>query len=514
LSEPPKNAPSTTNLDHHFRTDHLKNNLKDRSVRGGAITVTAQACKFVLQTGATIVLARLLTPQDYGLVGMVTAVTGLINLFKDLGLSQATVQKAEINHSQVSTLFWVNVVVSFFLAVMTAALAPAVARFYGEPRLTWIMVVLSSGYIFSGLNVQHAALLNRQMRYGTLVITDIIARLASIIIAIVLACFGARYWALISMTLTGAIINTAGDWLMCGWFPGPPSWDSSVRSMLAFGRNLTGFQAINYFSRNFDNVLIGRYWGPQQLGLYVKAYQLLLLPLTQINSPIQRVAIPTLSRLVDSPDRYRQVYLRIEEKLTILTIPVVVFLIATSDWLILLLLGPQWSDASRIFAWLSFVALTQPVSYTTGWIFISQGRTSEMFKWGIIAGSITIASFIIGLPWGAEGVAAAYSIAGLCIRTPLLFWYVGRIGPVRTSDFYHTAAPALCASLCALLVLLAFRRWVEVSNPLIGLIIAFGITAGVTLLVLTMLPSGRSALQDFRGLLALLVKRQKKKPAL
>lgn len=515
MSEPLKSDLSPTNFDRHFRTDHLKKDLRGRSARGGAVTVIAQVCKFVLGIGSTVVLARLLTPQDYGLVGMVTAVTGFIALFKDMGLSMATVQRAEINHSQVSTLFWINVAASLFLAVITAALAPTTAWFYGEPRLTWIMLVLAGGYIFSGLGVQHAALLNRQMRYRALAITDIIAMVAAIAVAIVAAWFGAGYWALVLMPLTTGITNTAGDWIMCGWRPGLPKWRAAgLGSMLAFGSNYTGSHIISYLCRNLDNVLIGRYWGPQELGLYAKAYQLLILPLSQINSPIRAVAIPTLSRLVDSPDRYRKAYLRILEKIIMLTTPIVVFLIATSDWLIFLLLGPQWSGVSRIFGWLSIVAFVQPVSYTTGWLYISQGRTWEMFRWGMMNGALTIASIMTGLPWGAEGVAATYSISGLCISTPLLYWYVGRTGPVRTGDFYRTMTPSLCASLCALLVLLAFRQWVEVSNPLLGLAIAFGITVGVTLPVLAALPSGRLGLQDFRSLLALLATRQKKKSAL
>lgn len=510
-----KKDSSNTNSDRHFRTDHLKSDLRGRSIRGGAVTVMAQVCGFLLQMGSTIVLARLLTPQDYGLVGMVTAVTGFIALFKDLGLSMATVQRAEINHSQVSTLFWVNIALSLFLTVVTAALAPTIAWFYSEPRLIWITLVLASGYIFSGLGVQHAALLNRQMRYRALVITDMIALVVSIAVAIVSAWFGASYWALVLMPITKGLVNSAGDWIMCGWRPGRPNWRSSgVGSMLAFGSNLTGSQTITYLCRNLDNVLIGRYWGSQELGLYAKAYQLLVLPLIAINSPIRNVAIPTLSRLVDSPERYKQAYLRILEKIVMLTMPIVAYLIATSDWLVLFLLGPQWSEASQIFRLLSIIAFVQPVGYTIGWLFISQGRTWEMFKFGMMNGAITIASIIVGLPWGAAGVAATFSITGLCIITPLSYWYVGSAGPIRTGDFYRTMAPSLCASLCALLVLFAFRQWVEVSNPLIGLTIALMITAGITLSVFTILPSGRLALQDFRSLLALLARSQKKKSAL
>lgn len=504
----PRSTSPPRSADHFFRTDHLKRDLKHRSVRGGAITTSAQLCKFALKMGSTIVLARLLTPQDYGLVGMVTAVTGFVLLFKDLGLSMATVQRDEITHEQVSTLFWVNVGLSLGLALLTAALAPAIAAFYGEPRLTLVTLVLAIGFIFGGLAVQHQALLNRQMRFGTLAMIDICSMAIAVGVAIISARLGAGYWSLVWMQLTITVGNSIGNWLMCGWRPGWPSRDAQIKELLAFGGNLTGFQILHYFSRNLDNVLIGRYWGAQQLGLYDKAYQLLLLPLTQINSPIARVSVPALSRLVETPERYRRAYLRILEKVTILTMPVVTISIATADWLIALLLGEQWLSSSNIFAWLSFTALTQPILYTTGSLFISQGRTQEMFRLSIVNGAITIASILAGLPWGAVGVAASYSIVGLVVTAPFTFWAIGRNGPVRVGDFYRTMAPALLACLGALAVLLLFRQQFAISSPSVGLAITVPIAVSVFLSILALLPAGRVALQDFSSLFIALIRRK------
>lgn len=497
----------------HFRTDHLQRDLKGRSIKGGLVTTTAQACKFLLQTGSTIFLARLLTPQDYGLVGMVTAITGLIGLFKDLGLSMATVQKAEINHSQVNTLFWVNVAVSLILAALTALLAPLIAGFYQEPRLVGITLALAIGFIFGGLTVQHQALLNRQMRFKSLAVIDVTAMTVSIGVALIAVSLGAGYWALVLMQLALGISKFVGDWIACSWRPTLPRWDASTHGMLAFGSNLTGFNLINYVARNLDNVLIGRFWGAQELGLYAKAYQLLMLPLTQINAPIGAVAVPSLSRLVDSPERYRRAYLRILEKLTIITMPMIAFTIVCADWLITLLLGEQWVEASRIFAWLSFSALTQPVSYTTGWLFITQNRTQHMFQWGLVGGGLSVLAILIGLPWGATGVAAVYAISGLLIRTPILFWFAGRTGPVKIRDFYHTMAPAATASICAVLGLLIFRQWVVVPQQWIGLAIALPLSGLITLGVLLLLPSGRAALQDFPDLLKVLREGKRNKTA-
>lgn len=503
-----KNLSSRDKNSQYFRTDHLKSDLKGRSVRGGAITIAAQALKFGFNIASNVVLARLLTPQDYGLVGMVTAVTGLVAIFKDLGLSMATVQKEEINHEQVSTLFWVNIALSVVTTLVTVAIAPVIAWFYNEPQLLWITLGLALGFIISGLGVQHSALLNRQMEYKALTINDVLSMALGIGSAIVAAWFGLGYWALVILPLVTAFISTIGLWIVCSWRPGLPTRKSGVRSMLIFGGNLTGFSIVNYFARNVDNILIGKVWGAQQLGLYAKAYQLLLLPLQQINAPFEKVAIPALSRLVDSPDRYRQAYLRILEKLTIITAPLVVFMIATSDWIVLLLLGPQWINASPIFSLLGIIAFAQPVANTTGWLFITQGRTKHMFEWGIIGSTLSVVAIVFGVQWGAVGVAASYSISGLLIRTPILFWYVGRSGPVKAIDLYRTMASPTFASLCALSVLLITRQWLGIFHPTISLVIAFVMNIAITLLILMVLPSGRAALQDFNNLIPFIIKRK------
>jgi PST family polysaccharide transporter len=486
---------SVNDQNQHFRTDHLQADLGGRSARGGAVTMASQGIKFFTGMAATVVLARLLTPQDYGLIGMVAVVMGFISIFKDMGLSAATIQKEEINRDQISTLFWINVAVSILLMVLTAVLARAVAWFYGDTRLALITLCLSTGFLFGGLTVQHEALLRRQMRFTALAAIEILSVLVGLVVA--------HYWALVINQLVQGLSYAIGIWLVCGWRPGRPAAYSGVRSMFAFGRNLTGFHIVNYFARNLDNMLIGKFWGSSQLGLYAKAYQLLLLPIDQINSPIAAVAIPALSRLTDSPERYRKAYLRILEKIAMVTMPGMAFMIATSDWIVSLVLGPKWAAVSRIFALLAVAGLVQPILNTAGWLYITQGRTHHMFQFGLIGSTIIIVSIVAGLPWGPTGVALTYSLTFLFIMTPLVFWYAGREGPVRSHDFYRTVAPFACASLFSLLVSLGFRRWSGIHNPVLGLSACLPISAGAALLALMVIPAGKSAILDLRRILLL-----------
>lgn len=507
LSEPADVIAPAPHADAYFSTQRLKSGLGARTARGGVVTVASQSFKFVAGMAATVVLARLLTPADYGLVGMVAVVTGFVALFKDLGLSAATVQREEITPAQVSTLFWVNVALSVGVGLLTAAVSPAVAWFYGEPRLRAVTVAYAFGFLVGGLTVQHEALLRRQMRFAALAAGEIMALLASIAVTVVLAWRGAGYWALVGGHLTLGFVYMACVWVACGWRPGAPVRYAGVRPMLRFGGNLTGFGVINYFARTLDNLLIGRVWGSFQLGLYAKAYQLLLLPIDQINSPITSVAVPALSRLADEPERYRQSYLRLLEKVALLTMPLVAFMIGTSDWVVRLVLGPQWSGAAWIFTLLGVAGLLQPVANTTGWLFITQGRAREMFQWGGIGGTIMIAAIVAGVPWGAFGVAASYSAVFTFVVTPLLFWFVGRRGPVRASDFYRTVAPVAAASLGALAAVLLLRREVAFTSPLAGLAASFVLSFVVALAVMLALPRGRRALADVRRTFEMLVRR-------
>lgn len=489
--------------DSHFTTDRLNSELSGRTVRGAAVTSTTQAIKFLAGIATTVVLARLLTPEDYGLVGMAAVVTGFIATFRDPGLSTAMVQRAEITHAQVSTLFWLNTALGAGITLVTILIAPLVAWFYSEPRLTAITIASAGAFLLGCPAVQHEALLRRQMRFVALAIVEVASLLGGAAVAVCLAWRGWGYWALIVNQLSATLFATTMMWLFCGWCPGGPVRGSGIRPMLAFGGNLTGFGVMNYCARNLDNLLIGRYWGAAQLGLYAKAYQLLLLPLDQLSTPITAVAVPALSRLTDSPERYRTAYQRMLEKVALLTMPVTAFMIATSDWLVRLVLGPQWDAVSPIFSWLGVAGLLQPVAGTTGWLFLSQGRAHHMFRWGLVGCTVTVGAIVLGVPWGAIGVAAAYSVTNICVIVPLVVWFACRVGPVGPGQFYRMIGPSALASVSIFLALSLLRRTIDIANPVIGLTTALGVTVGIGTTVLLLVPAGRAALQDVAKAIAI-----------
>lgn len=488
----------------YFETNHLLPDIVGHTVRGGAVTMLSHGSKFALSIIATAILARLLTPQDYGLIGMVVVATNFVSMLKDMGLSHATVQRAEIDFNQISTLFWVNVGISVALIAVMVAIAPALSWFYEEPRLTMIAAVTAIGFLFGGLTVQHEALLRRQMRFFALSAIAFISMLAGYIVGIIMAWYGAGYWSLVFAQLTLLGTSAVGVFTLCSWRPGLPRWGSGAKSMLTFGGHVTGYAVINYFSKNLDNLLIGKFWGAQNLGLFSKAGQLVSLPSEQIDEPLSTVALPVLSRLGDSPERYRRVYLRMLDKVMLLTMPAITLVIVSADWLVQLVLGSKWTGAARIVFFLGIAALFQPVLNTTGWLFLSQGRAREMLHWSMINAPISILSILCGLPWGAVGVAASYSLTRVIVVNPLMYWFAGRSGPVRTRDLYGHLAPFILATAGAFLACLAFRRFVVLSGTVVNIAASGAIILVATLALLLLFPVGRSALLDVKYLLFLL----------
>ncbi len=418
-----------------------------QSVQGGLVLVIGQAARLILQLGSTAVLARFLLPADFGLVAMVTVFTGTIGLFQDFGLSTATIQRAQIQHHQVSALFWITIALSLTLASIIAAMAPAVSWFYGKPELTPVTVAIGSSLIFSGISAQHIALMRRRMRFNQLALIDVCSIAFGATVAIALAFAGWGYWALVLMQITMSFTKATLSFCLSGWIPGRPIFDKNVKSMLRFGTNMTAFTIVNYVTRNADNLLVGRFVGASALGLYSKAYGLLLLPVQQITRPLSAVVLPALSRLQDDPVRYRNYYFGAARTIAYCAMPLVVMLGVLSEDVILILLGPEWMGAVTIFRIFAIYGFWHSVSVTTGWVLVSRGHANRMFKWGLFQSIVAVVAYAAGLPWGAEGVAVAVTIqASILVIPQMMFAY--RDSPIEVGALMKTLLrPALFSAM-------------------------------------------------------------------
>lgn len=420
-------------------------------------------------------------------------------MVQDIGLSQAVVTTPNLTHAQTSTIFWINAVLSLLLALLFAVAAPLIAGFFNEPRLVAPAMALAGSVLVSGLATQHFANLTKSLRFATIALIDIASTLLGFGAAVAIAWYAPGIWALVASVLVGMAVGLVGAWTTARWLPGRPAPFAEVRELLRLGAGLSTFTLSNFFARNLDNVMIGRWAGAVQLGFYDRAYKLLLFPLQQINNPIGRVMVPVLSRLVDEPHRYRHAYRRTIQLMLMITLPGVAFMLMFAEPLIVALMGPRWQPAAVIFTWLAVAALHQPMSATFGWLFVSQRRGGEFARWGVFAMVTSIAAFAVGLPWGAIGVAAAYAISDVVIRMPVLWWWVGKAGPVRHRDLLSIMWPFAIALAGTLAVLGAWRFWGGVMG-VPGLILAACFAFGTFWALLAFTASGRETLTEAAGL--------------
>lgn len=433
----------------HFHSTDLAEGLGRKAMRAGALSGAGHAGQFLLMSAGTVVLARLLTPEDYGLVTMVTAVIAMVAGFKDLGLASLTVQRPEITHQQTSALFWVNVAFGLFLMVVVSAAAPALAWFYGEPRVLWMTVAMASTFLVSGLAVQHHSLLRRQLRFGEVAGIELCATLLAVSGAIAAAMNGAEYWSLVLMYVLTQVFITAGAWLRCSWRPGRPARAAGVRAMLAYGGYLTGFNIVHSFLRSFDRILIGWAASAGPLGLYSRASFLVGIPTQRLSNAATGVAISVLSRLQHEPERYRAFVLTATLLFGSLAIPLGAFAFAAADSIVLVVLGTQWAAAAPILRALAPTAAFATFETAAMWVSASTGQTRRQFQVGVAAAIGSIAAMIAGLQWGVTGVAVGFSAATAIAWTAGLVYCLQPLS-VTIADFLSVLwRPALAAAIAA-----------------------------------------------------------------
>jgi PST family polysaccharide transporter len=398
--------------------------LKERTIRGAVARLFAQVANFVLRVGSLMILARLLGPKEFGLVGMVTAFTGVLVLFRDFGLSSAAIQRTTVTDQQLSTLFWINILVGALLGLASVVMAPAIAVFYNEPRLFRITVVLAAGFLFNAAGVQHGALLQRQMRFTALALINTVALIVGTAVGIGAALAGLGYWALVLMTVIAPLTSTIGFWLTAPWVPGVPRRRAGIRSMLRFGGAITLNGLVIYIASNLEKVLLGHFWGADVLGIYGRAYQLINIPTENMNSAAGEVAFAALSRLQEDPRRLRSYFLKGYSLVLALTIPSTMVCALFADDVILVFLGPKWREAAAIFRLLAPTVLVFAILNPLGWLMCSLGLVGRSLKIGLVIAPLMIAGYVVGLPYGPRGVAFAYSAVMLLWVIPAIVWCV------------------------------------------------------------------------------------------
>jgi O-antigen/teichoic acid export membrane protein len=433
--------------------DPFGDNLALDAIRAGAgrnfaVTALAKGGVQLAQLVTLLVLARLLAPADFGVVAMVAAVIGVADLFRDLGLTAATIRLPKITSTQVNTLFWINVSFGAVLTAIGWAASPLLPHLLADPRVAVIGAALSCNFVVNGLAAQHLALLRRNLRFADVARINLTTALTGNAVALTLALFGAAYWALVAAALTANLLTMLNAWRLSGWRPSRPAWDPTVRPMLAFGGWLVGFGLLGYLAQNLQSVLLGRTRGAATAGLYTRASALLNLPLGYLLEPLRTIAPSTLSRIGEEAPGYREYYLSTLRLLCLAVAPLSAFVVVCAPDIVALLLGARWSESGEILRRLACASLPQVLCSTTGWLYMSRGDSRGMMTWGMFGWTVVIAAMLGGLPWGATGVASAYALAMFGITVPCLL-YACRGTGITLLDVWSVTWRPLLAALAA-----------------------------------------------------------------
>jgi len=477
--------------------DTVSGSFRQKTARGALVSSGAQVVSFILRTFSMVVLARLLLPKDFGLVGMVTSATGFIGLFRDAGLSLVTIQRDSITKEHVSMLFWVNLAVGCILAALSAAMAPALVAFYHEPSLFWMTVAIGTAFIFNGATAQHRALLQRNMRFLELALIDTVSSAISIVVGIIMAAAGCGYWALVGMIIGQAALSSCGTWLTGGWVPGVPRLLPGIGSMLRFGGTVSLNSVLAYLAYGTDKILLGRFWGAEMLGIYGRAYQLANLPTENLNSTLGLVAFPALSRLQNEPSRLRSYFLKGYTLFLSLSMPISMSIALFADDIVLVFLGPRWHEATAIFRLLAPTVMAFGLINPFSWLILATGQVQRSLRMALIITPVIIFGYALGLSRGPSGVAAGFSITMLLLIVPFLLW--ARHGTaITTRDIFRAAMiPLVSVGAAALPTIAAYGLFEQISPPFFRLLTSTSSFFAIYLLVLLFVMRQRSLFQGF-----------------
>lgn len=462
------------------RTGTGDGDLGRRATRGAGVTLGAQAVRFVLQIASLAVLSRLLTPRDFGLVAMVTAVVNVAEILRDFGLSSAAIQRPTLSRGERDNLFWMNLGLGATGTLLALASAPLLARLYDEPQVVGIVLALAGVFTVSGAATQYRVHLSRSLRFGALAVTDVSAQVLGIAVAVTAAVLGAGYWSIVAQQVTFVVTVFVLNAAQSGWLPGRPRRDVPMGHFTRFGANLLGTNLLGYAVNNVDNIGIGAVWGSAPLGLYTRAYQLLQVPLQQLNAPLGRVVLPVLSRVQEDREVFARYFARFQLAVAYTLGLGFGLLAGVSGPVTGLLFGPAWQGVAPILLVLAAGGVFKGVDSANYQLWVSKGLASQLFRFYLVSRPLMILVILAGLPWGPVGVAVGHLVAA-ALHWVVSLWWVCRLADMDYPVLFGQAARVL-ALVVAPAGVLARLASEAVGSDLLGLVL--GILAGLAWAIL------------------------------
>jgi polysaccharide transporter, PST family len=444
-------------VERYFGENKAYAGLGRASVRNALTSVAGRGVNVLVQFASTILLARLLSPHEFGLVAMVTALVLFAPILVDLGTTDASTQKTFITHAEISALFWLNITIGGTLTVLFAAGSGLIGAFYGQPGLTGIALVSSLAFIMTAVPVQHYALMRRAMEFQRIAIIDLSSSAISSFVSVILALLGWGYWALVAKPIVQLSLTAIGAWLSCPWVPGRPRLSSEVRELVKFGLGVTGFAVMDTLSRSADRIALGYFNGPGSLGYFQNAFLLYDNLLNMVAGPIHNIGVASLSKLRGNASELKRSWSTALSSMTFFCAPTFAVLAVTGQDLVTILLGQKWAPAGPLLCVFAIRGIANSVERTVGWLHVVAGRSDRWMRWGVFSAACTFVALGAGLPFGAMGVAIAYTVAMFCLFVPALV-YSGRPIGIGICDVLSATAPQMASAVIAVAFGLTMQR--------------------------------------------------------
>lgn len=426
--------------------------LKEKTLKGFAWSGFGQGGNELLRFALMILLARSLSPENFGLMTMLTVFTGFALLMSELGLGGALIQYRGVSEEHLSSVFWVNLGVGSAFSLLFYLFAEPLAAFYEQPDLASYARALAVLYVIGSLFIVHQAYLRRNMDFRILSAADLISVAVSGAVAIGMAWAGYGVWSLVTQKLLEFALRALLLWRWTNWRPRLQFSLKAISDLWSFGINLAGTQALNYFVRQFGNLIVGKYLGASALGLFSRAYVIMMLPTINVTSVLAKVMFPSLAAIQGQRERTAAIYLKVATVIAMVVFPVMCFMTVMTKDVVLLLLGEKWLDVVPILQVLAPAGMIQSIIALNGSLFLSQGRADLQFRIGLVLKLNALLCMLIGLQWGVIGVAWGIAFASVVNSVPSMHFSLGLVG-LKVPDVWGRLSKVILASVVMLLAL-------------------------------------------------------------
>jgi PST family polysaccharide transporter len=410
----------------------------------------------------SIFMARILSPSDFGVISSITIFTGFATLFIDMGFGTALVQKKDADNEHYSSVFWLNIFIGFFLYGLFFLTAPILSDFFNQPQITILIRVICLTFIVNSLTAVQTNLLSKELKFKQKIIINWISIVIGYLVGFYLAFNNYGVWAIVWMTIVTALVNLILYWLSTSWFPSFFFNINKIKELSNFGFSILGETSVNYWSRNFDNFIIARVLGSTELGLYTRAYSLMLLPLRNISSVITKVMFPAFSKKQDDIPSIKRYYLLIIKYIALLTFPAMIGLSLVSREFVLLFFGNNWKGMIPVLSILSLVGAIQSIFFLNGMIYNTLGRANIAFRISLLVNFVLIIAFLVGVNYGIVGMAWSYLIASLLLFFPIYNTAIQQLN-ITLFEVFCNLKGVVFATIAMAILLFGFNMYFDYS---------------------------------------------------